>query len=170
MVICDQDVFRYPSKIAELQTTVELMKVELKTARKLEKGSLQRIKSLESERDVLLRLLLQAMKNSEIHSRLIAGVAKDSMKHLSNETLRFQALIQDLATRFSGVASELLALSQKVRFEDALPSENDIQEVKDILHDIYEKEPGVSYSLQSFLTGIASSMWATVLMEFIRNI
>jgi hypothetical protein len=166
----EQEVFRYPSKIAELQRTMELMQAELKLRRKLERSNFQRIKSLESEKDVLLRLLSDAIKSAESHSRLMAGVVKDSMQHLSNETLLFQALVKDLASSFSGVASELSVLSQKVRFEDAAPSEDDIQEVKSILRDINERQPGILDTLQGFLTGVASSMWVTVILGYIQSI
>ena len=89
---------------------------------------------------------------------------------LKSKILKTQIFFNKMIQQHDDIKNELSILSRKL--SNSRPSEKDIQEVKDILLEVRDRDPGlfgtILERLIEFGYGVAGSLWASLIMELLK--
>jgi hypothetical protein len=163
--------FTDPLHIMALKNKLELTQLELRQTRDLleyvRQDKEERIKHLEEEVDRFHNYMGTVLQHSAASTQAIKEVSGEAVRSVS---VNMNLFLKFLSEQNESIRSELSVISEKINI--AMPSDDDIKEVKQSLLAIKEKEPqtfqNISTFWEQFGMGFVSSVWATVITDAIK--
>lgn len=161
-----------PLHAMALENKLEMAKLEIRQAYKMLDMSEKRVDDLKEEigslRLIVGQILHQTDKvldNSSETTRVIGGIAREVLR-------KDQAFLRDMAGQTEIIRNELSTLANKLDILRIV--HEDIEEVKDILWSIRQKEPEKYEKIKEYFSqltiGATGSIYATVICEALKLI